>query len=381
MNLRLIQKEIFHSKVNFLLAVLAIVIGVALFVSFYTMSEASNRETIRLTRDMGFNLRIIPKETDMDKFWHRGYSEYTMPQDNVAKFMAFKDFSFAHLTATLHHKLQWQGMEIVLTGISDELEPSGREKTPMIHIIKPGEVILGYEISNKLGISQGDRISLLGKEFIMSKALSESGSMDDIRLYARLEEIQDILGMEGRVNEIRALNCLCLTTGKEDPLIILRNQLQKVLPESRIVMDKNIAMARERQRLMFEKYFAFIIPFVVITCAVWIGTIILLNVRDRKAEIGILRALGYGGGYIATLFLGKAVVFGLLGAILGFFIGSFLSLAYGPDIFMVTASSVKPIYSLLGWSMLAAVVFSVTAALLPTFVAITQDPAQTLRGE
>ncbi len=381
MNLRLIQKEIFHRKINFLLSVLAIVIGVALFVAFYTMSEASNRETIRLTRDMGFNLRIVPKETNMDKFWHLGYSEHTMPQENVVKFMSFKEFSFAHLTATLHHKLLWRGMDIVLTGISDELEPSGREKTPMIHIIKPGDLILGFEVANKLDLNQGDRVDLIGKEFIVSKTLSESGSMDDIRMYARLEEIQAILGMEGRVNEIRALNCLCLTTGNEDPLIILREQLEQVLPQSRIIMDKNIAMARERQRLMFEKYFAFIIPFVVVTCAIWIAAMILINVRDRKQEIGILRALGYGGGYIATLFLGKAVLFGLLGAILGFFIGSALSLIYGPDIFLVTASSVKPIYSLLGWSILAATVFSVTSALLPTMIAITQDPAQTLRGE
>jgi ABC-type lipoprotein release transport system permease subunit len=356
-------------------------IGVALFVSFYTMSEASNRETIRLTRDMGFNLRIIPKKTNMDKFWHQGYSEYTMPQNNVIKFMSFKDFSFAHLTATLHHKLKWQDMEIVLTGISDELEPSGRKKSPMIHIIKPGNVILGFEVAKQINLKHGDRIDILGKEFIVSKVLSESGSMDDIRIYARLEEIQDILGMKDQVNEIRALNCLCLTTGEEDPLLILREQLEQVLPESRIVMDKNIAVARERQRLMFEKYFAFIIPFVVVTCAVWIAAMILINVRDRKQEIGILRALGYGGAYIATLFLGKAILFGLLGAILGFFSGSALSLIYGPDIFFVTASSVKPIYSLLGWSLLVAIIFSIISSLLPTLLAITQDPAQTLRGE
>ncbi len=381
MNLRLIKKEIFHRKINFLLGVLATIIAVALFVSFYTMSEASRRETIRLTRDMGFNLRIVPQKTDMDKFWHLGYSEYTMPQDNVLRFMSFKDFSFAHLTATLHHKILWNGMEIVLTGISDELEPSGREKTPMIHIIKPGDLVLGFEVASKLDLKQGDRVDLLGKGFIVSKTLSESGSMDDIRIYARLEEIQEILDMKGQVNEIRALNCLCLTSGEEDPLLIIREQLQQVLPDSRVIMDKNIAMARERQRLMFEKYFAFIIPFVIVACAVWIAAMIMINVRDRKQEIGILRALGYGGGYIATLFLGKAILFGILGAILGFILGSVLSMIYGPEIFMVTANSVKPIYSLFGWSLLAAIVFSVTSALLPTLVAITQDPAQTLRGE
>jgi len=196
-----------------------------------------------------------------------------------------------------------------------------------------------------------------------------------------LEEIQEILHMPGQVNEIRALNCLCMITGMEDPLLILRNQLEEVLPESRVIMDKNIAIARERQRLMFDKYFAFIIPFVVVTCAVWIAVIVFINVRDRRQEIGILRALGYGSGYIANLFLGKAILFGMLGAILGFLIGSAFSVMYGPDIFFVTANSVKPIYSLLGWSLLAAIIFSVTSAIVPTLVAITQDPAQILRGE
>jgi putative ABC transport system permease protein len=59
-----------------------------------------------------------------------------------------------------------------------------------------------------------------------------------------------------------------------------------------VIMNRTIAVIHERQRLMFENYFAFIIPFIVITCAVWIGVITLLNVRDRRQEIGILRALG-----------------------------------------------------------------------------------------
>ncbi len=381
MNLRAIYKEIFHRKINFLLGILAITIAVTLFVSFYTMSEASKRETIRINQDMGFNLRIVPQKTDMNKFWHLGYSEYTMPQEKVLWSMSFNDFSFAHLTAILHHKILWHGIKIILTGISNEIESSDIKHTPMIHIIKPEHLILGYEVANKLDLKQGDNVNLLGKAFIISNTLSENGNMDDIRIFGRLEEIQDILNMRGQVNEIRVLNCLCLISGKEDPLLIMRKQLQQVLPESRIIMDKNITMIREQQRLMFEKYFALIIPFVVVVCAIWIAVIVLINVRDRKQEIGTLRAQGYGGGYIATLFLGKAILFGVLGAFLGFIIGSVLSLIYGPDIFMVTASSVKPMYGLLGWSLLAATVFSVTSALLPTLVAVTQDSVQIPRGE
>ena len=82
----LIFKEIIHRKLNFLLSVLATITAVALFVSFFTTGEASKRETTRLMRDMGFNLRIIPKETDMGMFWTNGFSEHTMPEEYINQF-------------------------------------------------------------------------------------------------------------------------------------------------------------------------------------------------------------------------------------------------------------------------------------------------------
>lgn len=381
MTIRLIIKEIIHRKFNFLLGMLAIIIAVAFFVFFFTTSEASKRETIRLTRDMGFNLRIIPQKTDMDGFWTTGFSEDTMPEEYVLRFTAFKDVSYAHLTAILHQKVSWHNKEVVLTGISGEIEPSGAKKTPMIYAIKAGTVYVGYEIANSLNLIEGETIDILGKKFTIERTLSETGSDADIRIYATLHDVQDLLDMKGMINEIKALNCLCLTSGEDDPLDILREQLSEVLPEAKVIMNRTIAVARERQRLMLENYFAFIIPFIVITCAVWIGVITLLNVRDRRQEIGILRALGYRSGKIASLFLGRAVLFGVLGAILGFGIGTALSLIYGPDIFKVTANSVKPIYNLLVWSLVAATTLAAFSAIIPTMIAITQDPAQTLRGE
>lgn len=63
---QLILREIMHRKLNSLLSLLAIVTAVALFVSFFTTGQASKRETTRLMRNIGFNLRIIPKETDIE---------------------------------------------------------------------------------------------------------------------------------------------------------------------------------------------------------------------------------------------------------------------------------------------------------------------------
>lgn len=42
---------------------------IALVVAFHTLTKATKNETRILTRNMGFNVRIIPGESDMNKFW------------------------------------------------------------------------------------------------------------------------------------------------------------------------------------------------------------------------------------------------------------------------------------------------------------------------
>lgn len=377
--IRLILKEILSRKTNFILGLIAVIMTVAMFVAFYTSSEASDRETKRLTRDMGFNLRIIPKETNMDDFWLSGFSKNTMPEEFVLRFNQFKDFSYAHLTATLHQKIQWREMNIILTGISPEIEPSGKKKSPMIFTIEQGTVYLGYEVATRYSLKKGDTIDILGKQFEIAKTLVENGSDDDIRIFAPLAEVQEVLNMKGMINEIKALDCLCLIDDHKDAITHLREQLVQVMPEGKLIVNQTIAVAREKQRRMLDGYFALLIPVLIFVCTVWIGTLAYLNVKERMQEIGILRALGYGASKTAVLFLGRALILGVVGAILGFVLGTVLSVSYGPDIFVVTAKSIQPIYSLLIWSILLAPLFAVIASFIPTMIAISKDPAIILR--
>ena len=109
------------------------------------------------------------------------------------------------------------------------------------------------------------------------------------------------------------------------------------------------------------------------------GVLATINVRERRTEIGIMRALGYGSGRIAGLFLSKAVLIGVIGAAVGYGIGSALALKFGPGIFKVTAKSIQAEPRLLFWALLAAPAFAALASFIPTALAVTDDPAKTLR--
>lgn len=377
----LFLKEIKYRTLNFILGVIGMVAVVTVIVLFFMMTAASQNETRRLTRDMGFNLKIIPDNTSMNDFWISGYSDKTMPEDYVDRLVESKSFYYAHLTATLHKKIEWKDTEVILTGISpDELEPNGSKKSKMIFAVSPGKVYAGYELAKKLSIKDGDNLDILGKNFVVEQTLSETGSEDDIRIYFDLRELQVLLKMEGKINEIMALNCLCTEEG-DDPLEELRIQLGKVLPDSKVIMNRTIAVARERQRKMMDNYFSVLLPLILIASMLWVGAFSMINVLQRKHEIGILRVTGFGNWKIARLFFARALLTGILGAGIGFVLATWLGLQYGPEIFKITAKSVKPIYSLLFKALVFAPAFAALAALVPIVFAIKQEPAKVLKQE
>jgi ABC-type lipoprotein release transport system permease subunit len=379
---RLIRREILHRKLNFALGSLAITAAVALFVAFFSAGQASKLETIRLMRDIGFNLRVIPAGTDMDRFWISGFSEQIMPERYVQDLAAFPGISYNHLTATLQRKILWRDHEAILTGMGPEIIPPGKASSLMTFSIQPGTAYIGFELAENLHLTAGDTIKVDGHEFRIDRCLSETGSQDDIRIFTHLRDAQAILHLEDQINEIKALQCLC--NGEydlEDSLDLLRVQLKTVLPDAKVILMQSIAKARLDQRLMAERYFSFVFPLIVLVAMAWIGILAFLNVRERRQEIGILRALGYGSSKIALLFLGKAVIMGLMGAALGFVVGTVLATQFGPQIFKVTAQSIRPSLALLGWSMLISPLIAAAAVFLPSLMAVYQDPAQTLRAD
>jgi putative ABC transport system permease protein len=377
---QLIVREIRYRKTNFSLGLTAVLLAAALFVAFFSAGEASKRETTRLMRDIGFNVRVIPEKTNMETFWITGFSQYSMPEQYVYDLAGHPGISYNHLTATLQKTYNWAGREIILTGMGPEVIPPGKASSPMTFSIEPKTVYVGYELAKNLGLGPDDMIEIENRSFTVAQCLSETGSRDDIRIYGHLKDIQNILDMSGRINEIKALQCLC--SGDYDDLDMLdqlRAQLKDVLPDAKVILMQSIATARLEQRILAERYFSYIFPLILFAVMAWIGILAFLNVRERRQEIGILRALGYGSGKIAFLFLGRAALIGFTGAAAGFFLGTALSVAFGPQIFKVTAASIKPQIGLLFWSLLGSPLMCALAAIIPTMLGVYQDPAGALR--
>jgi putative ABC transport system permease protein len=316
----------------------------------------------------------------MDQFYLTGFSDQTLPEESLDELAKVENLSYNHLVAVLQGRIEVAGRQVLLMGISEERAPPGQKKPPMIESVESGFVHIGSEIARRLQIDKGETLHLNGHEFRVVRRMPEMGSIDDLRIIGSLSDIQKVLGLEGQINEIKAIDCLCLTPA-DNPQAILQAEIEKTLPETRVVMLSSIAEARARQRQMSERNARFVMAIVLLVAAAWVGVMAVINVRQRASEIGILRALGYGSWTIAGLVLGRATFIGLIAAVVGTGLGTWSAMAFGSSIFEVTAKSIQPQAELLWYALLATPAFAAAASLMPAALAVVQDPTHVLRGQ
>ena len=119
-------------------------------------------------------------------------------------------------------------------------------KTPILAAVRPGTMIVGYELHKSLGISAGDRVELMGRTFKVGECNAQRGNKDDITVWINLKEAQELLDKSGKINGILALKCYCYG----ERLGKIREELARILPDTRLVevSSKLIARAEARDR-------------------------------------------------------------------------------------------------------------------------------------
>ena len=126
-----------------------------------------------------------------------------------------------------------------------------------------------------------------------------------------------------------------------------------------------------------EALAGWMLPLLVAGAAVGTGLGALVNVRHRRREIGVLRALGVGSGRIFGVFLTRAVLVGAAGAVAGYVIGFAAACAWP------AAPPAGEVFSpwLLAAVLPLAPLLSAAAGWVPAMLAARQDPATVLREE
>jgi len=425
---RLAVKEILHRKLNFALGLASIVVAIGTLVGALTLlklhdartrqilerKEAETKARMAALEDemrkamlnLGFNIVILPKAQNLSDWYAEDYAAKYMPEEYVRKLAGSNLITVQHLLPSLQQKIKWpeQKRSIILVGTRGEVPHLGANpRQPMVQPVPPGTIVLGYELHQDLGLKVGDKVRLLGREFTVHRCHDKRGTKDDITAWISLQEAQDLLDKKGLINAILALECQCAWAD----LPKVRAEITDILPDTQVIERASEALARAEARVKVaqeavasveqekqsrlrlraerEQFAAILVPLVMVACALWIGLLAFGNVRERRMEIGILRALGLRSKQILLLFLSKAVVMGGLGGALGFAVGYLAGERLGMSLEHLGAGATAP-QALFDWkvfllALALAPLLAAIASWIPAVLAAQQDPAVILREE
>ncbi|MCX7826238.1 MAG: hypothetical protein N2689_11870 [Verrucomicrobiae bacterium] len=413
-----ILKEIRHRRLGFAASVLAVSAAVAVVTGAYTLlalhdrrtetilaekQRAAEQETAKLedemrkiTKRLGFNVLILPKDQNLADFYADDYAIKTMPEEYVERLAKSKIITIQHLLPTLQRRLKWPEKErtILLVGVRGEVPLAfGGEKEPILQPVPPGAIVLGSELHKSLGLKKGDTVQLMGRSFKVHQLNPDRGTKDDITAWINLREAQELLNMPGRINSIMALQCRCAWAD----LAKVRQEVGAILPDTQCIEFASQALTRAEARTraaetaqavvtqwkehraalrrQIESLAALLVPGIVALAMVIVAALSWLNARQRTAEIGILCALGLKQSDIILIFLGKAVLTGLAGVVPGLLLGFCAPMAWEGG-----ASAVVPLSLIIG-PVIATPLMTVLAAWLPAQAAASQDPAMVLQRD
>lgn len=359
----------------------------------------------------GYNMLILPDQESMTDYRLRGGSSKYMDERSVRILSESGIMTVRHLLPVLQQRqiliFGDERQEVFLIGTRGEIPLAHREpKKPLLAAVGPGKMIVGYDVHRELGLNVGDKVKVLERQFEIIRVYDARGDKDDSSVWIDLKQAQQLLGKAGKINGILALSCIC-TRAELDKII---EEVRRILPGTQVRVKESAAVIRYESRVraageakaqvrlarehgladiqretraraklkgQMEAFTAWVVPLIVLASAVWMGLLAFGNVRQRGAEIGILCAIGLRSRQIFTVFLARALLTGLAGALIGCAVGFLVASAW-PEA-PAPAEIFDPL--LLVGVLLLAPVLSGLASWAPAMIAARQDPAVVLSKE
>ncbi len=396
----LVWKELRERPSALLTSGLAIVLGVAALVAIRHVTVHSEQEVGRQLATLGANILILPKEASLQDYYAADQNGGTLPESHVSEVFLAGLTGVEKLspklcvpgkvgehTVTLtgilpqkefETKAAWQTVSIFAAPKKHEgckkakcapseadLSPESLATNRTIENLSDHEAVIGADVAERTGTKAGMGLRLLGERFEVLAVLPRTGTVDDSRVFAHLHTVQKIAGAGEVVNAIEVMGCC------EDAAGDLVPQLQKLLPDAKVVTISQVVQTQVGvNRLMSNTSWFVLVVLVLVGGASLAGTI-SSNVRERRREIGTLMALGATPGFVARLFLLKALSLGIVGGAAGCVLGLALAMSLGPR---WAGVSIQPLPGLSVLAILAASVLALVAAYWPARRAARLDP-------
>jgi putative ABC transport system permease protein len=420
MFVRLVYESFRRQKRRKLLAGAAITLGVTVATAMIGVATDIGDKINRELRTIGANLVVTPQEdsldveiggvnlkpptdgaflseTDLPKikgiFWHNNITGFApMLEINVTVDQDGKRQAVTLLGTYFAKPLSF-GTDKFTTGV--------RSTHPWWKVsgIWPedssGDVLLGERLAARLGVRAAEDVTLAGRQLRVSGILSTGGVEDD-EVVAPLAVAQEILGRPGAVRRVyvSALTKPEDAFARRDPKSLsgpiydrwycspypqsIAFQLAEAVPHAHAEQVRQVSQNEGAVLTRIEGLIFLITLAALFASALAVSAAMATTMFERRAEVGLMKALGAGKLAVASIFFAEAALLALIGGLAGFVVGAVLAHQIGRSIFN-SDISISPV--LLPVILVIAVIVTFAGSAAAIRRAVGLDPVFALRGE
>ena len=420
MFVRLVYESFRRQKRRKILAGAAITLGVTVATAMIAVATDIGDKINRELRTIGANLVVTPQEDSLDLeiggvnlkpptdgaflseadlpkikgiFWHNNIVGFAPVLPVSAVIQHEGKPQDVTLTGTYFSRKVSYGNEDFLTG-AKTLYPwwkvSGAWPDDNSH-----DVLIGERLASKLNEKPGNTISLSGRQLRIDGILSTGGAEDN-EVIAPLSLAQEILGKPGAVKRVfvSALTKPEDAFARRDPKSLsgaiydrwyctpypqaIALQLTEAMSHSHAEQIRQVAQNEGAVLTRIEGLIFLITLAALFASGLAVSAAMATAIFERRAEVGLMKALGAGKLAVASVFFAEAALMALIGGAVGFGLGSALAHQIGHSIFN-SQISISPV--LLPVILAIAVIVTFAGSAMAIRKAVSLDPVFALRGE
>ena len=257
------------------------------------------------------------------------------------------------------------------------------------------DVLIGERLAAKLNEQPGNTITISGRQLRVDGILSTGGAEDD-EVIAPLSLAQEILGKPDAVKRVyvSALTKPEDAFARRDPKSLsgaiydrwyctpypqaIALQLTEAVSHSHAEQIRQVAQNEGAVLTRIEGLIFLITLAALFASGLAVSAAMATAIFERRAEVGLMKALGAGKFAVASVFFAEAALMALIGGAIGFGIGSALAHQIGHSIFN-SQISISPV--LLPVILAIAVIVTFAGSAMAIRRAVSLDPVFALRGE
>jgi len=424
---RLVYESFRHQARRKVLAGVAITLGVAVATAMIAVATDIGDKMNRELRSYGANLIVTPQEDTLDvevgginlkppsdgaflneadlpkirgTFWHNNIVGFSPMLPVTVK--VGDDTKDVTLVGTYFNKPLHFGKEDFTTGVRIT-HPwwkvscgDGKESPTCVWPADDSQnVLLGERLATTLGKKPGDTVEVADRQLNISGILS-TGAAEDDQIVAPLALAQQILGKPGAVRRVyvSALTKPEDALARRDPRSMsgpvydrwycspypqsIAFQLQEAIPHSHAEQIRQVAQNEGAVLTRIEGLIFLITLAALFASALAVSAAMATAMFERRAEVGLMKALGAGKLAVASVFFAEATLLALIAGLVGFAAGGVLARQIGRSIFD-SQITIPPV--LLPVILLIAVMVTFAGSAVAIRRAVRLDPVFALRGE